>query len=67
MVKKILGWLLFVWMSIAVIGASRDMLTHGGVRLGAELGAAVFCAVLAVLGLVMALSRPPRKDDGDLK
>lgn len=59
--KKIFGWVLFAWMAIATVGASGDLMKHGGVRFGTELAAVVVCCTLAILGLALALgkSKPP--------
>jgi hypothetical protein len=61
--KKIFGWLLFGWMAIAVVGASNDMVKHGGIRLGTELAAVVVCGALAALGLVLALGKSKTPTD----
>lgn len=65
MVRRILGWLLFAWMAIAVIGGGSEAFKHAknGTRFGTELAAVAVCAVLAGIGLTMALgkAKPPGK------
>jgi hypothetical protein len=55
--KRIFGWVLFIWMSMCVVGAGREMLSHGGVWLASDVGACLFCVAVGLIGLAMELGK----------
>jgi hypothetical protein len=64
--KRIFGGLLFVWMTAAAIGSFQGVHFGRGVRGGTELVGIGVCVLLAIIGLVIAISpaktlKPPDK------
>ncbi|HEV3138570.1 MAG TPA: hypothetical protein VGZ26_11715 [Pirellulales bacterium] len=66
MVKRIFGGLLFLWMTAAVIGGGWELRDKQGTRFWTGVGAGVFCACLAAIGLTMAFgkAKPPDPSKG---
>lgn len=63
MIRKVFGWLLFGWMTIAVVGGGSEAFKHArsGTPFWTNVAACVCCAALAGIGLTMALGKtqPP--------
>ena len=60
MVTQIVGWVLFVWMSVAVAGVSRAAQLDGGWQAGNHRSMALLFGSLAAVGLLLALSQRKR-------
>ncbi|MBX9789928.1 MAG: hypothetical protein K2Y37_13505 [Pirellulales bacterium] len=65
--KKILGWVLIVWMTGAIIGAIPETLKHSGDRLLAEIAVILVMVALAAIGVTLVKGKkppPPNTEQG---
>jgi hypothetical protein len=58
--KRVFGGVVFVWMTAAAIGSWREVHLGQGARGGTELAAVVVCALLALIGRLMAIGPAKR-------
>ena len=69
MVKRILGFILFLWMAASRFGLLQQIGGHRGTQFYTELGIGVVLFALAGIGLLLAFgnskTRPPADESGD--
>lgn len=57
MIKRILGFILFVWMGISFVGLLREIGDHSGTRFWTNVAIGMVTLALAVVGLLLTLGK----------